>query len=360
MTSSSANVRSAGSGSTRSEHRFPWKWWLKDMPRIAKHGKTVFSCFSCGGGSSMGYKLAGYDVIGCCEIDPRMMEIYKKNLHPEHAYCMDVREFLKVEDLPGELYHLDILDGSPPCSVFSTAGEREDGWNKEKVFREGQAKQKLDDLFFHFIAIAKRLQPKVVIAENVSGLIKGNAKGYVNEIFKAFHDAGYDVQLFLLNAAFMGVPQRRERTVFIARRNDLMLPRIEMKFNEAPIYFGEVRSEHGKPINPDTNVYRLMQKRRPEDKKLGHISLRWKGVEQGFTSPIVRDNEVALTLCAAGGMLRDCDCTYASEEDCRNIQTFPQDYDFGREAAEYVCGMSVPPVMMAQIATEVYRQWLKD
>lgn len=359
MTNSSANVRSADSGSTRNDHRFPWKWNLSDLEKVAKNGKNVFSCFSCGGGSSMGYKLAGFTVVGCCEIDPRMLEIYKKNLHPRLPYQADVRDFVNM-DLPEELYHLDILDGSPPCSVFSTAGEREDGWNKEKVFREGQAKQKLDDLFFHFIAIAKRLQPKVVIAENVSGLIKGNAKGYVNEIFKAFHDAGYDVQLFLLNAAFMGVPQRRERTVFIARRKDLMLPRIEMKFNEAPIYFGEVRSEHGKPINPDTNVYRLMQKRRPEDKKLGHISLRWKGVEQGFTSPIVRDNEVALTLCAAGGMLRDCDCTYASEEDCRNIQTFPQDYDFGRETAEYVCGMSVPPVMMANIATEVYQQWLKD
>ena len=103
-------------------------------------------------------------------------------------------DFLK-EDLPEELYALDILDGSPPCSVFSTAGEREAGWNKEKVFREGQAKQKLDDLFFHFIAIAKRLQPKVVVAENVSGLIKGNAKGYVNEIFKAFREAGSSRQM---------------------------------------------------------------------------------------------------------------------------------------------------------------------
>ena len=359
MTDSSARARNVDSVSTKSDHRFPWKWNLADLKYVKGNGKKVFSCFSCGGGSSMGYKLAGYEMIGCCEIDPRMVAVYRQNLHPPLVYNVDIRELLN-QPLQSVLYELDILDGSPPCSVFSMAGDREAGWNKEKVFREGQAKQKLDDLFFHFIRIAKELQPKVVIAENVAGLIKGNAKGYVNEILKAFSDAGYDAQLFLLNSAFMGVPQRRERTVFIARRKDLMLPRIEMKFNEAPIYFGEVRSEHGKPINPDTNVYRLMQKRRPEDKKLGHISLRWKGVEQGFTSPIVRDNEVALTLCAAGGMLRDCDCTYASEEDCRNIQTFPQDYDFGKEDPVYVCGMSVPPVMMANIATEVYRQWLKD
>ena len=360
MTNSSANVQFADSGSMKSDHRFPWKWWLKDLPMVAKHDHTVFSCFSCGGGSSMGYKLAGYYMVGCCEIDPRMMEIYKKNLSPLHPYCMDVRDFLKVEDLPEELYNLDILDGSPPCSVFSLAGKREEGWNKKKVFREGQAEQKLDDLFFHFIAIAKRLQPKIVIAENVSGLIKGNAKGYVNEIFKAFQEAGYVPQLFLLNSAFMGVPQRRERTVFVARRKDLILTKLALKFNEAPIYFGEVRSEKGKPVDPQTQAYKLLQLRRPGDKCMGDINMRWKGKNTGFTVNIVADTDVSCTLTSGGGMYRDYDAMAFGDMDFVNIQTFPQDYDFGQESPQYVCGMSVPPVMMANIATEVYRQWLKD
>lgn len=360
MTNSSANVRSADSGSMKSDHLFPWKWNLSDLEKVEKNGKNVFSCFSCGGGSSMGYKLAGFTVVGCCEIDPRMLEIYKANLHPLHPYCMDVRDFLKVDDLPEELYHLDILDGSPPCSVFSMAGDREDGWNKEKVFREGQAKQKLDDLFFHFIAIAKRLQPKVVIAENVSGLIKGNAKGYVNEIFKAFQEAGYVPQLFLLNSAFMGVPQRRERTVFVARRKDLILPKLALKFNEAPIYFGEVRSEKGRPVDPQTQAYKLLQLRRPGDKCMGDINMRWKGKNTGFTVNIVADTDVSCTLTSGGGMYRDYDAMAFGDMDFVNIQTFPQDYDFGQESPQYVCGMSVPPVMMANIATEVYQQWLKD
>ena len=58
-------------------------------------------------------------------------------------------------------------------------------------------------------------------------------------------------------------------------------------------------------------------------------------------------------------MIRDYDGSFFTEEDCRNVQTFPQDYDFGKEDVGYICGMSVPPVMMAQIATEVYQQWLK-
>ena len=62
------------------------------------------------------------------------------------------------------------------------AGNREKDWGKEKVFREGQEKQRLDDLFFDYIKLAKKLQPKVVIAENVKGMLQGNAKAYVKKI----------------------------------------------------------------------------------------------------------------------------------------------------------------------------------
>jgi DNA (cytosine-5)-methyltransferase 1 len=289
------------------------------------------------------------------------MEVYRKNNHPKYPYLMDVRDFLKIPDadLPEELFHLDILDGSPPCSVFSTAGEREKGWNKEKVFREGQAKQKLDDLFFYFIQIAEKLKPRVVIAENVSGLLKGNAKGYVNEIFKAFDAAGYKTQLFLLNAAFMGVPQKRERCFFIAQRKDQGFQKLKLQFAEKPILFGEVRSEHGKPIDPETQTYKLLQMRRPGDRCLGDINMRWKGKNTGFTVNIVSDQDVSCTLTSGGGMFRDYDACGFSDDDFRNIQTFPQDYDFGDQSAQYICGMSVPPVMMAQIATEVHQQWLR-
>lgn len=145
----------------------------------------------------MGYKLAGYTVVGNCEIDEDMEVIYKKNHHPKHTYLMDIRDFNRLGTYPDELKDLDILDGSPPCSVFSDAGAREKGWGTEKTFREGQKKQRLDDLFLHFIHTAEILKPKVIIAENVKGLVAGNAKGYVNEIIKAFKSAGYSVQIFL-------------------------------------------------------------------------------------------------------------------------------------------------------------------
>lgn len=347
---------SAKNAASNSTHKFPWKWKLSDLSKVEKNGLNVFSCFSCGGGSSMGYKLAGFNVIGNCEIDPRVNALYQKNLHPRYSYEMDIREFVDREDLPEELYNLDILDGSPPCSVFSMAGKREDGWNKKKVFREGQAEQKLDDLFFYFIKLAKRLQPKIVVAENVKGLVLGNAKGYVNEIFKAFDDAGYAVQLFLLNAAVMGVPQKRERCFFIARRKDLQIPKLTLAFKETPIFFGEVRSEHGKPLSQDSLLYELLAKRRFSDRDVSDINKRMRGKNVGFTNPIISDGMIAPTLASGGSSFRMFDGELLSVDDCRNIQTFPQDYDFGSEDAKYVCGMSVPPVMMAHVADAIYKQ----
>ncbi|MBQ1790084.1 MAG: DNA (cytosine-5-)-methyltransferase [Oscillospiraceae bacterium] len=357
MTSSNANVRAVDSNST---HKFPWKWCLSDLANVKKNGLTVFSCFSCGGGSSMGYKLAGYDVIGNVEIDPRVMKVYQKNNHPKYPYLMDVREFLKIPDaeLPKELFHLDILDGSPPCSVFSTAGEREKGWNKEKVFREGQARQKLDDLFFYFISIAQKLQPRVVIAENVSGLLKGNAKGYVNEIFKAFDAAGYKVQLFLLNAAFMGVPQKRERCFFVAQRKDQAFPKLVLNFREKLILFGEVQMGTGKPIET-LHAKRLAEKAMPGEKRFGEVAKRLGEKENGFGRHLLWEYQVAPTIVSGDSYIRGKEKAYVSDADIVNIQTFPQDYDFTPESAKYICGMSVPPVMMAQVASEVYRQWLK-
>ena len=340
---------------------FPWKWKLEDLESRPKNGCSVFSCFSCGGGSSMGYKLAGYQVVGNCEIDPEMMKLYKTNNHPKFSYLMDIREFVKIpdEEIPDELKHLDVLDGSPPCSVFSMAGSREDGWNVEKTFREGQAKQRLDDLFLYFIEVARKLQPKVVIAENVKGLITGNAKGWVNLIIKQFNDAGYDVQIFLFNASCMGVPQKRERVFFIAHRKDLPFQKLKMDFNSKPIAFEKVREPYGKAFSGDNMASKLMKYRIASDRCLQDINKRVRKSGSGFTSPINHDDEPVQTITAGGYCFRMCDGLLMTDKDIISCQTFPQDYDFMNQSVQYVCGMSVPPVMMAKISEQVYLQWLR-
>lgn len=306
----------------------------------------------------MGYKRAGFQVLGNVEIDPKINSMYVKNNHPKYNFCMDLRDFNKKEDLPDELYHLDILDGSPPCTVFSTAGQREKTWGKEKKFREGQKKQRLDDLFFVWLDTVAKLKPKIAIAENVTGLLKGNAKGYVNEIIHGFHDIGYSVQIFKLNAAFMDVPQARERVFFIA--NNQGYPKLKLDFHNEPIPFGKVRTAHGKPLDKNSWLTKeRLEHTRPTDKRIADIMIRISGRETCFNSKIYQDNAIAQTLIAGGCFYRGYDKEYISVGDMVNVSSFPQDYDFAGNDVQFVCGMSVPPNMMANIAAQIWEQWLK-
>lgn len=327
-----------------------WKWTMEnDYPQ--KNGLKVFSCFAGGGGSTMGYKLAGCDVIGCCELDKRMNDAYVKNHKPKYNYLMDIRDFNSLDDLPKELYNLDILDGSPPCSTFSMAGKREDAWGKEKKFREGQKLQTLDDLVFVFIETVAKLKPKVAIMENVEGLILGNAWQYVKTIYGMFNAIGYNVRHELLKGETMGVPQKRHRVFFIATRiKDFDLQRINLKFNYEPITYGEIKSPHEKIANGKMHEA-IKQIRKGES--ISDCMMRVYGVNSGITHRIARNDEVYPTQTAGHDDIWTENANHPSKEDVLHSQTFPEDYDFGKEKVEYICGMSVPPIMTKRLVTRL-------
>lgn len=342
------NVQNVGSN-------FNWKWYLKDLKDISKKNIKVFSCFSCGGGSSMGYKRNGFEVVGCCEIDTKIAEVYKKNLNPKYLFVEDIRKFnqRKNEVLPKELFNLDILDGSPPCSTFSLAGLREDAWGKQKKFREGQELQTLDDLCFEFIKTAKKLKPKIVILENVKGLIIGNAKKYATEIIKQFKEIGYETQIFLLNSKYMDVPQARERVFFIA--NNQKYPKLKLNFNNKIIPYKEIRCGITKP-RKNTIVYKFASKSLKSAKE---ACKREKNKGSYFSSKIVDLNKPLSTITATMNLIDPKTLGLLSWESVRNGSSFPQDYDFGDQSPYFICGMSVPPNMLANISKEIYKQWLE-
>ena len=337
-----------------------WKWTkANDYPK-EKNGLKVFSCFACGGGSTMGYKLAGCDVIGCCEIDPKMNEVYIKNHHPKHNFLMDIRKFNEIpdEELPEELFNLDILDGSPPCTTFSMAGEREESWGKKKKFREGQAEQTLDDLSFVFIDTVAKLRPRVMIMENVEGLIKGEAWSYVQKIYKQLHDIGYRVKHWLLKGENMGVPQTRHRVFFIALRDDVdfELDDLDMSFNYEPITYGEIKEGTMKPLGETTDYRRLTLASLPYEKCIADVNLRLHNKNSGFQSYFVDDDSIIPTQRSSPDIIDRNAVAYISRETIRNAQTFPTDYDFGNDtysAVGYICGMSVPPIMIKRIVTRL-------
>ena len=356
-------------------HKYNYRWTLKDA-EFTKDKGTVFSCFACGGGSTMGYKLAGFDVLGCNEIDPKMIETYKLNHNPKYAYLEPIQTFKQRNDLPDELYHLDILDGSPPCSSFSMAGNREDDWGKEKQFREGQAEQVLDTLFFDFIDLAKKLQPKVVVAENVKGLMMGEAKQYVIQIYREFENAGYNVQHWLLDASKMGVPQKRERVFFIALRNDLcepfmyqkdlftIAPKLELEFKEPEICFKDCeveKSTNGKSVYPGMLPYFAGCK---EGDNMSTVSP--KGKNYWFNYIKIDRNKPAPTLASANNdkLFHYEKPEQLSLEQWCILGSYPTDYNFledgkAKNDGRYIIGMSVPPIMTARIADEIFEQWLK-
>jgi len=326
-----------------SNYRFKYNWNLSDgfpAPNIQPNNLNVFGTFICGGGSTMGYKLAGFNHLGGVEIDPEVADVYKTNHKPKHLYNMDIRDFNKLQELPKELYQLDILDGSPPCSTFSMAGSREKAWGKEKQFREGQAVQTLDDLVFVYCDTIVKLQPKVFILENVKGIIQGNAKLYSKQIVEKMTKAGYCVQVFCLNAASMGVPQKRERVFFIGYKKDLAFPKLKLEFNEKPILYKNCAVyNNDKPLGKYALKY--WNKRKDSDKSVMDSKSRVGLHLSDMSCYYLKENEIVPTFTAKP----HCNYShpsYMSKDSFVLCGTFPIDYNFKKMQAHYLIAMSVP------------------
>lgn len=185
---------------------------MRGIRRRKKNGLKVISTFAAGGGSSTGYRMAGFEVVAAVEYLERAAESYRAN-HPEVPVIVrDVREVPGAEllELTGlERGELDVLDGSPPCEPFSSAGKRDKGWSGDQ------------DLFFDYARLVDELRPRAFVAENVKGLIKGRAVGYFKRIHRRLEGLGYRVEARVLDAQWLGVPQARERLIFVGIREDL-------------------------------------------------------------------------------------------------------------------------------------------
>ena len=340
-------------------------WNLADLDAVPKNGVRVMSTFACGGGSSMGYKRAGCEIVAANDIDPEMAWHYKHNLHPPLYYLCPIRDLLTA-DLPSQLFELDILDGSPPCSTFSMAGSREKAWGKDKHFREGQAKQVLSDLFFDYLDLVERLKPKVAIAENVKVMILGNAKGYTKLVMARFREIGYRPQLFLLNAADCGVPQRRERVFFCAIRNDLEAPPLKLAPKHRWISAGEATSDlceltDGEiaETSPDQSAQRYWADTKQGD-TFEAAYFKKTGKSAFYNHVRISSREPCSTLSSQAHCYTHYDqCRKLTFREWKRLGSFPDDYHAQTDKlGKYMIGMSVPPKMTEQVARAVCQQWL--
>ncbi|MGB1285039.1 MAG: DNA cytosine methyltransferase [Aggregatilineales bacterium] len=183
------------------------------------------STFAGCGGSSTGYVWAGGKVLLAVEWDNNAVATYRLNYPDTDIYHGDIAK-LSVDEVlqrtglqPGEL---DIFDGSPPCQGFSTAGKRDFDDDRNQLFRE-------------YVRLLRGLQPKVFVMENVSGMVKGKMKLIFADILKELKASGYRVSARLLNAMYLGVPQSRQRMIFIGVREDLGIEPSHPKPQTRPI-----------------------------------------------------------------------------------------------------------------------------
>jgi DNA (cytosine-5)-methyltransferase 1 len=201
------------------------KYNVEDVKKASSENRfTTISCFAGGGGSSTGYRLAGGNILLINEFVESAVETYTANFPDSKVLVDDIKKYTSQDflDIAGIAKgELDILDGSPPCSAFSVAGKREKGWGKEKNYSDGKKQVAIEDLFYEFIRIAEGIQPKIIIAENVKGITFGESKSKLNAFINEFEKIGYDVTYEVLNGADYGVPQARERTIFICVREDV-------------------------------------------------------------------------------------------------------------------------------------------
>jgi len=316
-----------------------YKWSFSDYPS-KKNGFTVMSTFACGGGSSMGYKLAGFDVVAANDIDPQMAEVYIQNHNPKQFFECSVTDLKDRNDLP----EVDILDGSPPCSVFSIAGLGKKVWGKSKKFREGQAEQVLDDLFFEFEKLARKMNPKVVVAENVKSMLHGKARKYAEEYCRRMNRSGYTTQVFVLDGSKMGLPQKRERVFFISNR---LGKKLSLEFNDTLVKFREISDDTDTATNLSP-LYQEYWNKAVEGEAVGKFDARRK----------LWIDRPSRTVTASGANFHPLYPRTINFKEELLLSSFPQDYDFTGVKPTYLMGMSVPPLMMARVAKEIQKQLL--
>lgn len=332
---------------------FPLEWKITDPLQVPYHGTKVFGTFVCGGGSTMGYKLAGYEHIGGVEFTEHYSRAYRANHKPRYFYEQDIRTFNESQDLPSELYDLDLLDGSPPCAAFSSAGAGERLWNKKSSYEN--TSQRKDDLVFVYLETVAKLRPKVFLLENVQGLIKGNAKAYAKEIVKLGEGMGYKVQLFCLNAASMGLPQIRTRVFFIGLRNDFDLPKLQMDFDCPLVGFGVTRKYWN---NGGYDISHLAIGREYDNTAVGGNSAKFFNLFKPHPKKPCFTITEASSNPTAASVVHPFQKRKLNLDEVRLLSTFPLDYDFAGNNPVSVMGRSVLPCMMANVSHQIFLQWL--
>jgi DNA (cytosine-5)-methyltransferase 1 len=355
---------------------------LKDVVKASEQEKfTVVSTFAGGGGSSTGYRLAGGKILCVNEFVQEAINTYKEN-YPNTPILPDDIKKLTAEDF-NKYGDIDIFDGSPPCSAFSVSGamvqgSHSKGWGQTKSYSDGKKVENIEDLFFEFLRIAKDLKPKVIVAENVKGLTIGEAKNYLFKIVNTFEEIGYDVSYKVLNSVHYGVGQTRQRTIFIAVREDVT-EAIGLTFMNIQSLFPQESNEvvtledclTGIEVDrkeADTLIEKFEGTSHhetwldmPDDPKKVETGGDYHPKGHFFNMKKCSRFKPSPTITAHAGAMHWHEPRTFTIKEVKRIMSLPDDFkltgSFNKQAER--CGRMVPPLMMKAIAESIYEKVLK-
>lgn len=347
---------------------------MREIENIPHNGFYVASTFSGGGGSCLGYRMAGYKVLYANEFVEEAQNTYRLN-HKAYLDTRDIRTITAddiLEIIGKKQGELDLFDGSPPCCAFSTAGSREKGWGQERAYSDGKM-QRIDDLFYEYVRLVNGIQPKVFVAENVSGLVKGVAKGYFKRIIEALIDCGYNVKASLVNAKYLGVPQSRERIIFQGVRKDLKMQPVFPKPSQNVIPLKDALEAVENDKSEIEERFREMEKY-----KIGTILKKipknpqkvvsGSSVMNGSWFNLIRESmyKPCSTICQMNGnfgISGNCHPLYDRKfttAEVKRIMSIPDDFTLTGtiEQKWERLGRMVPPVMMMNISKVICEEIL--
>jgi len=304
--------------------------WLEHLAPRQQDAPTVISTFAGAGGSSLGYSMAGFRELLAVEWDDNAVQTFKANFHDVPVYHGDiaklsVEQVLKMAGLKaGEL---DVFDGSPPCQGFSAAGKRMIDDPRNQLFRE-------------YVRLLRGLKPKVFVMENVSGMVKGIMKLVFVEILKELKASGYKVSARLLNAMYFGVPQSRERMIFIGVRDNLGI----------------------EPSHPEAETFPVaLHDACPNLRGLKINHCMFAGMVLDGSRPWHSSNEPAPTLTKTGNnaVFQSGKLRKFSVDESALIASFGLKFKWGDQSIMRI-GNSVPPLLMRSIANHIKSKILNN
>lgn len=309
--------------------------------------KTAASFFAGAGGMDLGFRNAGFEILWAND--------FNKKLEATYSYNHD-NEFIvgKIQDLDHtKIPKTDVIIGGPPCQSWSLAGAMR-GSNDER-----------GNLFFNYVELIKKLQPKAFVAENVKGIISKSHISEFHRIIECFEDAGYNVTYKLLNAKDFGVPQSRERVFIVGIRKDIEryyeFPK-ETHLNNYVTLRESIYDLRSNPGEFYIGSYSSMYMSRNRKKDWDDVSFT---IQAGARhAPMHPDSSDMIKVAKDKRVFAD-ENTYnrrLSVRECARIQTFPDTFEFisNSLADKYKMIGNAVPVLLAQRIAEKLIQILKD